>query len=214
MTASASGWGEDAMQADRHSQLVSWLKVIFPLTALALLSTLFLLSRTIDPDTVIPFAEKEIQDRLRDQQVTGPFFSGTTADGEQISFSAESLTTPQAQTGANRAEDVEVVINLLDGAELRLVAQNAVLDIASDEAELSGGVVVTSSTGYRVTSDLLTSRLSETSLESPGPVQANTPMGTLDAGAMTVAGKTGPEANQLFFTKGVKLVYTPDSERE
>ena len=69
------------MQGDRYTRLISWLKVLFPLAALGLLSTLFLLSRAIDPGQAIPFAEKEVQDRLRDQQITGPFFTGATSEG-------------------------------------------------------------------------------------------------------------------------------------
>ena len=61
------------MKGDRHSRVVSWLKVLFPLIALALLSTLFLLSRAIEPQAVIPFADNEVQERLRDQHITGPF---------------------------------------------------------------------------------------------------------------------------------------------
>ena len=57
------------MKGDRHSRVVSWLKVLFPLIALALLSTLFLLSRAIDPGQAIPFAEKEVQDRRKHQQI-------------------------------------------------------------------------------------------------------------------------------------------------
>lgn len=90
------------MKGDRHSRVVSWLKVLFPLIALALLSTLFLLSRAIEPQAVIPFADKEVQERLRDQQITGPFYSGTTADGDLISFSAEKLTTPAARPAPMR----------------------------------------------------------------------------------------------------------------
>ncbi len=202
------------MQVDRHSQLVSWLKVVFPLAALAILSTLFLLSRTVDPDSVIPFADKEIQDRLRDQQVTGPFFSSTTADGEEISFAADRLITPQGQTGSNLAEGVEVVMNLLDGVELRLVSDTASVDVTSDSAELKGDVTMTTSTGYRIVSDLLTSQMSTLSLISPGPVEAVGPAGTVSAGSMTLQGAQGENANQMFFTNGVKLVYTPQHKEE
>ncbi len=203
-----------AIQVDRHSRAVAWLKVVFPLTALALLSTLFLVSRTVDPESVIPFADKEIQDRLRDQQITGPFFSGATADGEQISFSAEKLTTPQGQTGGSSAEDIDVKLNLLDGTELTLRSDSALFDVAEDIAELTGDVVITTSAGYRIVSDLLTSEMSKVNLRSPGQVFATGPAGTLEAGSMELTGGKGADANQLFFTNGVKLVYTPLQNEE
>ncbi len=94
------------MQGDRYTRLISWLKVLFPLAALGLLSTLFLLSRAIDPGQAIPFAEKEVQDRLRDQQITGPFFTGATSEGDELSFYADVLTRPVGQTGMNHAENL------------------------------------------------------------------------------------------------------------
>ena len=36
-------------RADRHTRVVGWLKVALPLAALAILSTLFLVARRIDP---------------------------------------------------------------------------------------------------------------------------------------------------------------------
>lgn len=202
------------MHADSYSRWVSWLKVLFPLTALALLSTLFLISRAIDPETVIPFADKEIQDRLRNQQVTGPFFSGTTAAGDLISFSAETLKTPDGQTGSNRAEDVELVVGMSGGAKVNVTAQIAEFDIANDLAELSGDIVIMTSTQFRIVSDKLSSQLSVLNLKSPGPVEATGPAGTLNAGSMLMTSSDDGKPAQLIFTNGVKLIYTPKQVEE
>ncbi|MGC1495017.1 MAG: hypothetical protein WA790_04345 [Sulfitobacter sp.] len=188
--------------------------MLLPLMALALLSTLFLLSRAIDPQTTIPFADKEIQDRLRDQQVTGPFFSGTTADGDLISFSAEILRTPDGKIGANQAEIVEIVLAVSGGAKITILSDAAEFDIAQDIAELTGDVIITTSTDYRIVSDMLTSRLSALSLESPGPVEATGPPGNLNAGSMVLTPSDQGKPSQLIFTNGVKLVYTPKQVEE
>tara|TARA_R110000787_G_scaffold25155_1_gene70778 strand:+ start:354 stop:962 length:609 start_codon:yes stop_codon:yes gene_type:complete len=202
------------MHADSYSRWVSWLKVILPLTALALLSTLFLLSRAIDPETVIPFADKEIQDRLRDQQVTGPFFSGTTADGDLISFSAETLKTPDGRTGSNRAEDVKMEVGISGGAKVTVTSESAEFDIANDLAELTGDVVITTSTQFRILSDKLSSQLSVFNLQSPGPVEATGPVGSLNAGSMLMTSSDEGKPAQLIFTNGVKLIYTPKQVEE
>lgn len=202
------------MQADRYSRLVVWLKVLFPLMALALLSTLFLLSRAVDPEALIPFADKEIQDRLRDQQVTGPVYQSITADGDEISFSAEKLTTPPGEVGANQAEQVEVVMDLASGSSVFLNAETGHFNIAQDIANLQGDVVITTSTGYRIVSDQLITQISSLEVNSPGPVKADGPPGKLDAGTMTLsAGKQGKPA-QLVFTNGVKLIYSPKQDEE
>lgn len=202
------------MAVDRYSRLVVWLKVLLPLAALALLSTLFLLSRVIDPETVIPFAEKEIQDRLRDQQVTGPIYYGTTADGDEISFAAEKLITPPGTQGANAAEEVDITLTLVSGTLLTLSAMQGQFDIAGDTATLADTVVITTSTGYRVESDRLITQLSTVDVTSPGPVAATGPFGTLDAGGMTLSKRKEDANTQLVFTNGVKLIYTPETEIE
>ncbi len=202
------------MHADSYSKWVSWLKVLLPLAALALLSTLFLLSRTIDPETVIPFADKELQDRMRNQQVTGPFFSGTTADGDLISFSAETLKTPDGQTGSNQAKDVKVDVTIQGGAKITVLADMSEFDITNDHAELSGDVVITTSTQYRIISDKLSSQLSALNLQSPGPVEATSPAGNLSAGSMVMTSSAEGKPAQLIFTNGVKLIYTPKQVEE
>ena len=202
------------MASDRYSRLISYLKVLFPLTALAILSTLFLLSRAVDPDAQIPFADKEIQDRLRDQQVTGPFFTGTTVDGDQIMFSAEKLTTPEGQTGSNEAENIKTVLDLAQGDSITMTANRAIFDLARDHAELTGEVLITTTSGYRMSSDLLTTAISTLTLISPGPVSGEAPAGTLNAGSMSLSVPQTGAAAQLVFTNGVKLVYSPKQRRE
>ena len=58
------------------SRWVALLKIVLPLIALALLSSIFLLSRTIDPTATIPFTEVDVEDRVREPRLTEPKFSG------------------------------------------------------------------------------------------------------------------------------------------
>ncbi|MEQ6202866.1 hypothetical protein ABMC88_07405 [Sulfitobacter sp. HNIBRBA2951] len=195
---------------DRYSRTVALLKVAFPLAALALLSTLFLLSRAIEPETAIPFADTEIQERLRDQQITGPFFSGTTADGDLMSFSAQKLVTLPGRIGANRAEEVEVKLRTTAGAIFDMRADVAEVDISDNAAMLTGNVALTSSSGYRVQTQTLTALISETELSADGEITANGPPGTLKAGNMRIFTSKSTDSTQMVFSGGVKLVYTPN----
>ncbi len=197
---------------DRYSRTVALLKVIFPLIALGILSTLFLISRALDTDTQIPFADKEIQDRLRDQQITGPFFSGSSPDGDRISFSADRLITLGGQVGTNRAETVRAQLESAAGATFVLTADLAELDIADDTALLSGDVSLESSAGYRINTDALTARVSALDITAPDGVQAIGPPGRLTAGKMRVFRPKDAEATQMLFSDGVKLIYIPPTE--
>ena len=197
------------VKGDRYTRLVSLLKVLFPLTALALLSTLFLLSRSIDPGQSLPFADKEIQERLRNQQITGPFFSGATASGDELSFYADALSMPDEDIGSNKAVNVRATISTTDGTTYRLRSGEADLALADDRAELRDDVVLTTSDGYNLRSDLITSETSKLNVQSPGPVQGTAPLGTLEAGAMSITKSDDSGGTQLLFTNRVKLVYKP-----
>ncbi|WP_299026476.1 hypothetical protein [uncultured Sulfitobacter sp.] len=195
---------------DRYSRTIAWLKVAFPLAALALLSTLFLLSRAMETETAIPFADKEVQDRLRDQQITGPFFSGTTSRGDQISFSAEKLVTLQDRVGTNRAEEVAASIRTSKGATFDLRADVVELDIAANSAQLSGNVQMVTSSGYSITTQRLETQVSTLDITAPEQVAATGPLGRLDAGNMRIFTPKDADAAQMVFSSGVKMVYTPN----
>ncbi|MGB3251218.1 MAG: hypothetical protein WBB13_18855, partial [Tabrizicola sp.] len=71
-------------RVDRHTRLVGWLKVALPLTALAILSTLFLVARRIDPEAALPYAEVDVEDLAREPRMTAPTYAGTTEDGAAL----------------------------------------------------------------------------------------------------------------------------------
>lgn len=195
------------MQADRYSIMVARLKVALPLMALGLLSTLFLVSRAVDPTVAIPFADQEVQDRLKNQQITGPFFSGVSARGDQIAFVADIVTTKQGQFGANAAEDVTVKVDLASGTYVTIEAQTALIDILNDRSEMEGDVQIVTSDGYELRAPTLNMRLSVLDVEAPNGVTAQTPMGDLEAGTMRLFESEDNNDTQLLFTNGVKLLY-------
>lgn len=202
------------MSSDRYSKTVNFLKIALPLLALALLSTLFLISRAVTPAATIPFADAEVQERLTTQQVTGPYFSGTSPRGDQIAFVAERLQTPDGTVGTNHAEDVLVNVDFADGTSLVVESDEAQVDIAFDIASLDGNVEVISSQGLRVLSDQLLITLSRLDITSPGQVRGESELGTIDAGAMHVVAPDESSEPQWLFTKGVKMLYRPQNTKD
>ncbi|MEL6617398.1 MAG: hypothetical protein AAFP16_00875 [Pseudomonadota bacterium] len=197
---------------DRYSRLVAWLKVLLPLTALALLSTLFLLSRKIDPIAAIPFADTEIKERVSGQQITGPFFSGTTSDGDRITLTAGTM-----RTGASLASEVDKMsaqIDLVSGTRVTLAADEGQFDMSEAYSTLTGSVIIRTSTGYEMTTNALTADLDALRVESDGAVAGNGPIGRLDAGQMRIEKREPGRTTHLVFTKGVKLVYDPQNLEE
>ncbi|MEL0436938.1 LPS export ABC transporter periplasmic protein LptC [Phycobacter sp. K97] len=194
---------------DRYSRTVAYLKVLLPLTALALLSMLFLISRGIDTEAVIPFAQKEIEERMRGQQVTAPFFSGTTAQGDEIMVTASIARPGSSSGGGAMASDLQAEIRMSGGGKMTLSSDSGSIHPGRDMAQFTGNVVLTSADGLVVETDELESSLSAVRAESPGPVRATGPMGVLTAGQMLVRAETQGAPVQLLFKNSVKLVYDP-----
>ncbi|MCR8828258.1 LPS export ABC transporter periplasmic protein LptC [Pseudosulfitobacter koreensis] len=197
---------------DWYSKLVATLKVLLPLAALALLSTLFLLSRRVDPVSTIPFAEEDVRSRVELQQITGPFFSGATEGGDSLSFTAAILTT--GTDNLNEARDVTARVDLVGGTRVDLMADLAKVELDASKMDLSGNVVITTSTGFTITSDTLLADLETATLTSPGEVQADSGFGDLVAGQMILSPSREDAPAQLVFTNGVKLVYDPKQTDE
>jgi lipopolysaccharide export system protein LptC len=198
-------------RADRHTRVVGWLKVVLPLAALAILSTLFLVARRIDPEAALPYAEVDVEELAREPRMTAPTYAGTTSDGASVTLSAEEAR-PAAEGSPAQAAGLRLDLATPDGGRTELVAADARMDDTAKELVLSGGVTVTTSTGYRLETAEVAARLDRTGLESRAPVRATGPAGEITAEGMVLSqDNRTPGAYVLVFKGGVRLVYQPGS---
>jgi len=193
---------------DAYSRLVAFLKVLLPLTALGLLSTLFLLSRSVDPTATLPFGESEIDERLREGSITSPYFSGTTNAGDQIIITA-SKAKPGQDGAFAEAQDLSAVITRTNGQTVSLNALNGSFDPSGDFARFAGDVLIKTATGYTLNTDALETQIERLELRSDGVVFGEAPFGTLEAGRMEMATDSLTNDTHLHFKDGVKLIYDP-----
>lgn len=196
-------------RADAHTRVVGWLKVALPLIALALLATLFLLADRIDPDDALPYAEVDVEARAREPRMTAPTYAGTTSDGAALTLAADEAR-PAAEGTSARAQGLRLQLDTPDGSRTELLAPSAVMDQTQREIVLSGGVVVTTSTGYLLQTAEIAAKLDRSGLESRAPVSATGPAGEIEAGSMSL-GQDNQTAGAyvLVFKDGVRLVYRP-----
>jgi len=194
---------------NRYSTLVAWIKVALPLIALALLSTLFLFSRTPDPDAAIPFADVDVTELAREQRLSNPRFAGTLEDGREVLLIADAAMPVQGVPDQLTADNIEARVVLSDVDFMLLDARHSLIDLGASLATLTQDVHLTSSTGYRLDSDLMTVALNRLDVYSPGPVSVTGPAVTLTAGTMRLTGPDG--AQVLRFTGGVRVLYDPPS---
>ncbi len=192
---------------DGHSRLVGWLKVALPLAALALLSTLFLVSHTINPDDAIPYAEVDIADRLREPRMTEPAYAGVTEDGATVTLTADEARPGQGEGVAARA--LRARIETPDGGDAALSAGSATIDEGGRALTLGDGVLVSTSTGYEFRTGAMSVALDRTGARSAGAVEGFGPPGRLTAGGAEIARAGDAGGYVLVFNNGVRLIYEP-----
>ena len=198
-----------------YSRFIALAKIVLPLAALGLLSTLFLFSRNIDPTQSIPYAKVDVEQLAREQRITAPNYTGVTADGTAISVAAKTAHPDVADRDRATAVTLTAQLDFQDGSHTEISAAEGQIDTAAGQAVLEGGVLVTTSTGYRITTESLTTALDRTFVSTAGAVTAQGPLGQLDAGQMQLE-ETGDVPGQylLVFKNGVKLVYDPETSGE
>ena len=196
-------------RVDRHTRLVGWLKVILPLTALAILSTLFLVAHRVDPEAALPYAEVDVEDLAREPRMTAPTYAGTTEDGAALTLSA-SEARPAAEGTPAKAAGLRLELATPDGGRTELLAAEAVMDDATRQVLMSGGVTLTTSSGYRLETAEVAAKLDRTGLDSHAPVVATGPAGEIRADGMSLRqDNRTPGAYVLVFKGSVRLVYQP-----
>lgn len=192
-----------------HSRLVAWMKILLPLAALSLLSTLFLISETVDPAKGLPATTIDLASRAESQGATNATFAGLTRRGDEVRVTAASAHPTPGNPRLIHAVDVVAEFQLISGAVLDVFSDSGDVHQSDLTATLEGNVTMISTLGYELETSRLDAKLDELYAESPGTVVGNGPPGDLVAGRMIL--KQNPEtgAAHLRFTDGVKLIYLP-----
>lgn len=193
-----------------YSRFVAYTKVILPIIALGILSTLFLFSRNIDPSQSIPFADVDVNELAREQRIGSPNYAGVTDDGSAISITAASAMPAPDNPNIITATDMVTIIEDATGGRLDITSKTGTIDSAQQQVTLGGGVQILTSTGYTISTAGLSADLDQTSVISDGRITATGPLGVINAGQMTLSGQNKPDQSHLLvFKGGVKLIYSP-----
>ena len=145
------------------------------------------------------------------------FFFNDTATTEIYTLSLHDALPISMRTGlgaASTVEDLSAQIDMLSGTRIILFSDAGQFDMANARSNLTGNVVVTTSTGFKMTTDTLTADFDAMRVEAPQSVTALSPFGTLNAGQMRMEKRGADENSHLIFTEGVKLVYDPSNREE
>lgn len=198
-------------QHDGWTHFVRLARVILPLAALALLSTVFLVARHLNPEDAIPYAKVDVADRMREPRMTLPVYSGATQDGADLRINAdEALPDKPAEDKGASAKTVFSTLTTPDGGRTELTSATALMNSAEDTVTFEGAVDVKNSTGYRVQTEKALARLDQTEIRSLAPVVATNDTTRITAKEMVLTQDTEKTGSYvLVFNGDVKLVYQP-----
>jgi lipopolysaccharide export system protein LptC len=192
-----------------RTRIVRWLRVLLPLVALAILSTLFLLSKEPGEDPSIPYADVDAAELAREPQMVLPEFSGVTADGSAITLRADQVSTEGGEGG--EASRLRMTWRAEDGLAADMTAPGGAVE--EGRISLTGGVRITTSSGWAITTPQVDSPTGgddgQAAIVAPEEVNAFAPFGQLSAGAMDLSRADAQGDHLLNFTDGVRLIYQP-----
>ncbi|MEO0751393.1 MAG: LPS export ABC transporter periplasmic protein LptC [Pseudomonadota bacterium] len=197
-----------------HSQFVALMKIVLPLAALGMLSTLFLFSDGIDPGEAVPVTTIDLQQRAEDQGATNATFAGVTRSGDEVLLMTERSRPSAENPRVFMAEDVMAEYRLSSGTGIDITSRHGEMNQSNNSAALTGDVLVTTTTGYVITTDALNTQFDRLFAETPGPVAGQAPAGDITAGRMVLEHNDETGASHLRFTDGVKLVYEPEPQED
>ena len=190
-----------------RTRIVRWLRVLLPLLALVLLSTLFLFSRQSGTESQIPYAEVDAESMARDPRMVAPQYSGVTNDGAQIRLEASQMQLGQSQAG----QDLRLDWQRADGLKADLTAPDA--GVQDDTIQLRGGVKMTTSSGWTVDADQIDAATDKSRIAADDGVEAQAPFGQITAQQMELKPQDengdGTADAILNFSGGVRLIYQP-----
>lgn len=187
-----------------RTRTVRWLRVLLPLAALAMLSTLFLFSRGGDSPSQIPYADVDAQAMARDPRLVAPEYAGVTDDGAQLTLRATEAAPGQGQ---GRARDLRLDWQRPDGLRADVTAPQG--GLADGTIRLEGGVRITTSTGWTLDAQSVEAATDRSRIAAQEGIEAEAPFGTLSAQRMELAPGRGADASILNFSGDVRLIYQP-----
>lgn len=190
-----------------RSRIVALLRVILPLTALALLSVLFLLGRKPEPDGTIPYADVDPREVAERQLATSPTYAAVTEDGAQINITGAQVM-PGSAEGQGTASTVRMTFRAQDGRAADISAGHAAIE--GELMVLQEGVRMTTADGWVVTAPEFHASRSMGTLNADAEVNVRAPFGNLTAAQMELRPLgDGTGDHVLDLSGGVRLIYQP-----
>lgn len=183
------------------------MKIVLPLVAIAVLSTLFLFAGRPDPQDALIVSDVNVAELADEQRLGRPRFAGLLDGGQALRFTAERAAPLADSTDLFAAEEVALRLTLGPGLEALLDAGTALVDMGAQTADLSGCVMIRRTDGFRLRTPEMTLGLATLSAQSTA-VEVIGPGLTIDAASMEITGDA-----VVHFNGGVRVLYDPQTSQ-
>lgn len=130
-----------------HTKGVKLAKVLLPLAALVLLSTIFMISDRVDPSRAPLYSDIDVAQLAQEQRIGAPHYSGVTQDGDSLTVKAKAAYPDVNGDGAS-AQDITARLESPNGDTADVSGTNGRITPDQTLIRLHDGVVMRTSTGY------------------------------------------------------------------
>ncbi|MDD7970460.1 hypothetical protein [Roseinatronobacter alkalisoli] len=190
------------------------LRLVLPLGALVLLSTIFLVSRSPDPSQAVALADIDIDELTREPRIGTARFAAVTAQNAAITIAARTVRSP---ANPQPGEPVTLLLDYPEGSALftgdRQVdfrADHGVFDQMADTLTMTGSVRMHDASGYEIGMARLQAQLDRSQLAGTGGISGHGPAGEISAQSLTITPLSGTDGGYMLDFRGdVRLLYTP-----
>ena len=189
-------------------------RLTLPLGALVLLSTVFLLSRNIDPQRAIDLSDLDVTELARQPRIGTARIATVTREDTALVIEAETLRSvgdPQTSPVHLSLDAPTGEMEFPSGRIASFRAETGALDQSRDLLELRGAVELRTSDGFRLSMPMLVSALQRTHVTGTGGIKGDGPPGRITADRLELTAKSGETGGYLLaFTGDVRLIYLPE----
>jgi len=199
---------------DFHSHVVTCIKLISFLLAFGLLSSIFLLSKTIEPSRGILGKANDLRNDANGLGATNPITVGTSENDDKFKVYVKNAFPVKSHPQRYIGQDLDANIELISGRKIRVISDFVDFRLDRSAATMIENVIITTDTGYRLTTEKLDTRFDTIFAESYKPVAGTGPIGNFTSNRMllTYDDVTG-DAN-LLLKGNVKVIYQPHAFEE
>lgn len=198
-----------------RQQLTKGLRLALPLGALALLSTIFLASRSIDPSRAVALADLDFAEITREPRIGTARFSGVTQQNAAFVIEAARVRSPaDPQLG----DPIRLFLDQPDGEisfgtgrTVTFSAESGEIDELANLLTMRNDIILRSSDGHEVSMPQMQAKLDQSRISGWGGVHGQAPAGEISAQQLVITPLDDTTDGYLLdFSGDVRLLYVPD----